>query len=262
MKDNPVIKYTSDGKKVIVLGKLNSQETIVQEIFIINEQEIPSGESFVVKNLHDAPAKSWYETRLESLKMTYDTKSKQYAVGIRVLKDNYDKLRALTINKCDYLRQFVDNASIEQFDRLTKFLTGNIKYIVCQGYDTNIIPFDEILLDSDKSGLRLLTLFGRGKGVLDWGINKWADGSGIDTRIFDVATDYEEAKASFKLAVAQYGILTPNIIKNARTHNIELDAEMLEKYKETTRAAILKNKASYLKTIEKFDSDLAANEQL
>ena len=27
-------KYTTDNKKVIVVGKLNSQETIVQEIFI------------------------------------------------------------------------------------------------------------------------------------------------------------------------------------------------------------------------------------
>jgi len=262
MKDNPVIKYTSDGKKVIVLGKLNSQETIVQEIFIINEQEIPSGESFVVKSLHDAPAKSWYETRLESLKTNYDTESKKYEEGTKVLKDRYDKQRALTTMKCDYLRQFVDNAAIEQFDRLTKFLTGDIKYIVFVGYDTNIIPFDEILLEGDKSSLRLLTLFGRAKGVLDWGINRWSDGSGTDTRIFDVATDYEEAKAFFKLAVVEYGQLTLSIIQNARAHNIELDAEMLKKYKETTRAAILKNKASYLKTIERFDSDLAANEQL
>ena len=43
-------KYTTDNKKVIVVGKLNSQETIVQEIFISNDSEIPSGEHFVVKS--------------------------------------------------------------------------------------------------------------------------------------------------------------------------------------------------------------------
>ena len=50
------IKYTDDGRKVVVLGALNKQEKIVQEIFVIGEQEIPSGENFVVKSLHDAPA--------------------------------------------------------------------------------------------------------------------------------------------------------------------------------------------------------------
>jgi hypothetical protein len=50
------VKYTSDGKKVVIIGNLNSQEKIVQEIFIINGQEVPSGENFVVKSLHDFPA--------------------------------------------------------------------------------------------------------------------------------------------------------------------------------------------------------------
>jgi hypothetical protein len=53
-------KYLSDGRKVVVVGKLNSQETIVQEIFCNKEgSEIPSGENFVVKSLHDSPVESW-----------------------------------------------------------------------------------------------------------------------------------------------------------------------------------------------------------
>lgn len=38
------IKYTGDGKKVLVVGKLNAIQTIVQEIFVSAGQEIPSGE--------------------------------------------------------------------------------------------------------------------------------------------------------------------------------------------------------------------------
>jgi len=42
-------KYTNDGKKVGIVGKLNAEQTIVQEIFITESgQEIPSGENFVV----------------------------------------------------------------------------------------------------------------------------------------------------------------------------------------------------------------------
>ncbi len=40
---------------------------IVQEIFISNGNEIPSGENFVVKSLHDAPAVSWKENDLKKL---------------------------------------------------------------------------------------------------------------------------------------------------------------------------------------------------
>ena len=59
-------KYTTDGKKVAIVGKLNNTETIVQEIFVSeNGSEIPAGENFVVKSLLDAPAKSWKESQIE-----------------------------------------------------------------------------------------------------------------------------------------------------------------------------------------------------
>jgi len=75
---NQNIKYTSDGKKVLVVGKLNAQETIVQEIFISNDNEIPSGENFVVKSLHDAPAVSWKEKNLKDFEDRYEKEKKHY----------------------------------------------------------------------------------------------------------------------------------------------------------------------------------------
>ena len=63
------IKFTTDGKKVIVIGSLNSQEKIVQEIFIVGGSEIPSGEHFVVKSLHDAPAVSWKEKNIKEIEV-------------------------------------------------------------------------------------------------------------------------------------------------------------------------------------------------
>lgn len=59
------IKYTTDGKKVVVIGDLNQTDKIVQEIFVTEQgDEIPQGERFVVKNLLDSPAKSWVESEL------------------------------------------------------------------------------------------------------------------------------------------------------------------------------------------------------
>ena len=75
---NTEYKYTTDGKKVIVVGNLNSQEKIVQEIFIVNGNEIPSGENFVAKSLHDAPAVSWKETELQKLESRYEKDKKEW----------------------------------------------------------------------------------------------------------------------------------------------------------------------------------------
>ena len=71
------IKYTTDGKKVVVLGNLNSQEKIVQEVFVVDGSEIPSGEHFIVKSLHDATAISWKEKRLQEIEEKYDKTYKQ-----------------------------------------------------------------------------------------------------------------------------------------------------------------------------------------
>lgn len=44
-------KFLSDGRKVVVVGALNNQETIVQEVFVTQQgDEIPGGERFVVKS--------------------------------------------------------------------------------------------------------------------------------------------------------------------------------------------------------------------
>ena len=66
-----LIKYTSDGKKVAIVGKLNAQETIVQEVFVSGESEIPSGENFIVKSLHDNPVVSWKEKKTQEIEDNY-----------------------------------------------------------------------------------------------------------------------------------------------------------------------------------------------
>jgi len=35
-------KFTTDGKKVVVIGALNTKETIVQEVFVIDGTEFPA----------------------------------------------------------------------------------------------------------------------------------------------------------------------------------------------------------------------------
>ena len=56
------LKFLSDGRKVSVIGKINKTEFIVQEVFVTaSGDEIPSGENFTAKSLHDAPVQSYKE---------------------------------------------------------------------------------------------------------------------------------------------------------------------------------------------------------
>lgn len=54
------IKFFFDGRKVVVVGALNNQETIVQEVFVTQQgDEIFGGERFVVKSLYDQLVELW-----------------------------------------------------------------------------------------------------------------------------------------------------------------------------------------------------------
>lgn len=90
-------KYTNDGKKVGIVGKLNAEQTIVQEIFITESgQEIPSGENFVVTSLHDQPVKKWstyYEERCKQAEKEYEYKLSQIQENNRRLYEQIERYR-------------------------------------------------------------------------------------------------------------------------------------------------------------------------
>lgn len=54
------VKYTKDGKKVAIIGELNQNEYIVQEISVTESgDEIPAGDKFTAKGLLDMPVETW-----------------------------------------------------------------------------------------------------------------------------------------------------------------------------------------------------------
>lgn len=111
------IKYTTDGKKVVVVGELNQTETIVQEIFVTeNGDEIPQGERFVVKSLLDQPSESWKEKKLRELAETFVSESSKWDHKIKQLNSEksliFDSLSA----RVRWLRKVADESKHEQFE--------------------------------------------------------------------------------------------------------------------------------------------------
>lgn len=200
------IKYTSDGKKVLVVGKLNAEQTIVQEIFVSAGQEIPSGENFVVKSLHDAPAESWKEKNLRELEQRYETSRKKWEDDIEQQGHRLKMIRDKAKHHADALFKFVDKADSESLTLLKKVMSGQITHIYVGGYSPEILEWDGGICEEEREygrveikGIKLLSLYGYSDGDLEYRLHTYRDGSGGSQQIFPVCS-YAEA---LKLAQAE-----------------------------------------------------------
>lgn len=198
------IKYTTDGKKVVVIGNLNSQEKIVQEIFVVNNQEVPSGENFVAKSLHDFPAISWKEKSIKDIEDNYESKKKKYTDELDRLRRDYDTISKGLRQKIEYAGAVIKNVSPDSFQTLVDLLTENIKWVVVTGYTPELLPWDQFnTMYEDK--FRLLSIYGRDNGTFTYARGHYSDYSGGSCN-FTPFNNYEDAFELFKQEVLKRGI--------------------------------------------------------
>lgn len=210
-------KYTKDGKKVVVIGKLNNAEYIVQEIFVSNGQEMPGGENFVANGLLDKPAQSWKQTEIEKWEREY-LRLKASLEQMRD-KERFESAFTTAVNK--RLKSYIN---IEAIDQLCAFLGNEIEYIV---EHSKICTLQKAIVSKGYGrfdSLKLLTLFGDKKCGLQWRLNMYSDGSGgwgrevYPARSLDDAKQYLENKIKAKKEVnkddidvqKQYGLKYPS----------------------------------------------------
>lgn len=195
------IKYTDDGKKVLVVGKLNAQQTIVQEIFVSAGQEIPSGENFVVKSLHDAPAESWKEKNLRELEARYEKQKKSLEQEIDQQHSRLTMIKARAKHHADALFQFVEKSDEGSLDLLKKVMSGQITHVFVSGHSPEIFEWygDKGPYEIDRyhgrielKGIKLLSLYGYSEGDLEYRLHTYRDGSGGSEQVWPT-TSYQEA---------------------------------------------------------------------
>lgn len=195
-------KFLSDGRKVVVVGQLNNTEWIVQEVFVSSAgDEIPSGERFVTKSLHDAPVETWKnkeEKKLEASLASLKNKEKEASDNLIKLKrerEAYEKAFKSTKRLYDTLSTQIDEGA---FELMCDVMAGNIKYIV-EASDFGIYEpklFVEQLKspDSYSMEIKLISLFGRSDGSLTYKMSQYYDGSGNNRDVIFIKTDEELAK--------------------------------------------------------------------
>lgn len=161
------LKYLSDGRKVSVIGKINKTEYIVQEVFITESgDEIPSGENFTAKSLHDAPVLSWKENEAKKVESRYEKANNE----IKVIEKELKIMKGQRQGHVDILKQnekltsILDSCNI---DNLADILMGNIKYVVepcswsfkVQSFEDGVFAWDNHYNDRRYEGLKMVSLF-------------------------------------------------------------------------------------------------------
>lgn len=245
------IKYTTDNRKVIVVGKLNSQETIVQEIFISNDVELPSGENFVVKSLHDAPVVSWKEAELVRLEARYKKDSEAWEQSSRNMRAKYESIEAELSSRFKYASMVINKLSPDVFKSLEMFLLNKVKWIVKTSYTPELLEWkDEKVMGNTRydEGLRLISLFGRDNGTMSYKLHEYSDGSGFGGSKIVPFDNYEDAFDYFREMLLKSGV-NDTSIKTAKQYDIEFPKEQLIEYYQkriiNTQSAIDSYKKSY-----------------
>lgn len=257
IKNMNEIKYTTDGKKVMVLGNLNNQEKIVQEIFLVNDIEIPSGENFVVKSLHDSPVVSWQKKQESDLKSRIESLKKQESSLEDDLNRKRKRVREIgdTLStQLNWMVGFEKKFDETTFHRLQLFVEGKVKFLVGTKYDISIKSFEEFM--SNEYGMKLLSLFGKDDGSMSFAVGRYSDGSGSwNDEIVIPAETYDEAlviaQEKFNDKIKENKKLHSSNVKVAEKYGFIIDEQLLKDYYEEQKEKIRIGIESDLLKIEK-----------
>jgi hypothetical protein len=260
------IKYTTDGKKVIVIDNLNQSEKIVQEIFVTQDgAEIPAGEHFIVKSLLDQPAKSWKERQLEDFEKSYSEKSDYWNKKLNDLDKEKQLCYSRLQNQIKWLKGIMKQPLEEQvkdiINTVTLFLQKKQKWVFHKGWNWNIYNWNDKEaqqlfedIDYSRSEMRLVTLFGKSNGNLEWKINTFSDGSGTNRDIVAFYADKKDALDAAQAFINEQTSYTEHDITTAKKFGLKLNESILKKQNED----LLK---SYQSDIEAYKKKIADTEK-
>ena len=249
-------KYTTDGKKVAIVGKLNNTETIVQEIFVSeNGSEIPAGENFVVKSLLDAPAKSWKESQIENIEKQYNSAKANLEKATEDLQKKTREMSEYTRAKMQWMKGIADNITKDWFELVYGFVAGEYTHFICCSYhDWRIVPFDDYMKANEYGGIRafgIYTSYSDKKPGPIFKVARYSDGSGNGWDTVACCRSYEDALSQSKNLIAAEDHLSERVIDFAKKYKIEIPEGKMAAFLEAKEAARVKKISELEKEIEK-----------
>ena len=219
------IKYTSDGMKVSILGTVNSNEFIAQEILVKNGIEILSGQNIVVKNLHDEPVETWRDMdkkRLEADIKELESKKILLQSEVSRFRKRYKDSMDTHIN---WIRGITNEEVKDVVSRIKSFILGEYTHIVFIGYEKRIEEYGPSTFQDNDYGTKMVSIFGSSFGNnnrfgLTYKINE------SNEKPFVPCKSLSEAKKVLKESIEAQGRLSDSDFAVLRKYEIPINEEM------------------------------------
>jgi len=268
------IKFTTDGRKVVVIGDLNQTEKIVQEIFVTKDgAEIPSGERFVVKSLLDSPAKSWKEIDLKKSEERYLKEKEEWDKKISRINEEKSLAYSSLQSRVKWLKSIAREPQDDNFKKaitvLQSFFSNIEKWVFVEHYgDWELDLFNEDghnrLLDKTEDdyrrkrfdSMRLLSLFGDTDGNVSYKINEYSDGSGYDKEV-EFFNSKEAALCYMQNRLDSINSYSSHDLKNATNFGLKLDEHKLYLYNEKCKKVLQDEICKIKKQLEEAESKMS-----
>jgi len=223
-------KFTADGRKVVIVGNLNSQEIIVQEVFVSeNGAEIPSGENFVVKSLHDEPVKSWKVKNIEDEEKDVSIRQADVNRLKESIRNENKRLEGLlsALKKYKSEKQFYP-----AWDNLYNFMRGGVTHLVKLGWSCSIVEFSKAVSPGphDSGSLKLISLFGGSNGDVAWRLHTYSDHSGGSETVIP-ATSYDHAIQIVSSHINAKESINSYDVEASKKYGFEIDKQKLDAFR-------------------------------
>ncbi|HGN6747150.1 TPA: hypothetical protein ACKWSA_004314 [Yersinia enterocolitica] len=268
-------KFLSDGRKVVIVGQLNNQETIVQEVFVTAAgDELPGGERFVVKSLHDVPVETYLSKEKSRQEAALaEAKAKIDSIN-REITDTRNKL-SMYRDMLKQVKAFAEHIDEQDLSHFVNVMTGQLNYAVQADYRIpKIEKFSEYMSVIDHSygnksyqGLKMMSVLGNSDGRIDLRVNRWGDGSGSYSDVTFFKT-YEEAREFVKssaLKLLESGSLSVEELQHLKKIGVEFSQDEMMKIRYRLESSCEKHlenlTATFNKSKEKIEADKAYIEQ-
>lgn len=257
-------KFLSDGRKVVVVGALNNQETIVQEVFVTQQgDEIPGGERFVVKSLHDQPVESWSSReKAKQEKSLADAKLKIEKINAEI--SDLQNTLSFWKEMVKQVKAFSDHIGEADLDHFANVMTGQVKFAIRCGYGVpSIERFEDYMSEIDNyygrkkfEGIKCLSLLGSTNGDVALRVNRYSDGSGGSDTVEFYNTIEEARQCVKRIALDRLdgSSLSIDEVRKCCKMGIVFSKDELEKIKDRLFSASDRSLAHYQ---ENFDKQVA-----
>lgn len=231
------IKYLANGQEVSVVQKLKDGYLVA---YLYEGDYRDDDNVRIVAEVFDAPLTAKFDGRIADLRQNIAT--------LEASRDSLNKeISVISAQRKSRLAKFDQH---EQLKQLEDFIDGRLTHFAeLPNWGIPKVLTLEDIRDKDypRKDIKLLTLFGRTNGRLDWKLNQYYDGSGSWTTVVP-CTSYDNAHSAIKnhilerAADMQYGP-REDVIKAAAAFGVALDPEYVAAFK-------TKQEAGHRKTIE------------